>query len=160
MCNAAQGQEHKPRRPLAKHKKRIRTRKDLSFTRMDPHPHFPGRELFTNWVTPDSDKDTIWSDELDIGLAMSVEIAELARSDMREAYLAVQCALTSEAWRTEGWGQEYGFASGVAVLAMFGLQYLEVLGEPFDPERQQQNLLKRKMGVREAIAAAGLEVKP
>jgi hypothetical protein len=91
------------------------------------------------------------------------EIAQLARVDEHDAYTAIVQALTARTWNDQC-AEEYGFADGLARLALIGLRAL-AMGEDcpfpteFDVERARQASLAIRVEVMEAQLKA-LKVKP
>lgn len=125
-----------PAKPALPPKPQIKTRDDLSFTRRDE-----GGRL-VNWSIP-HDRNGNWGELYEVGQGFLAEIAELAAHDEREAYHAVQFALSgSQEFRrgqgtgfgNTGWGQESGFAEAIARAVIDGLRARKGGQEAFDPK--------------------------
>lgn len=120
--------------------KRIRSREDLSFTKRDSE----GRLI--NWTMP-HDRNELWGPLYTVGQGyVDRELAELAAHDEREAYHAIEFALSgSHEFRrgpethfgNTGWGQECGFAEAVARAAIEGLRARRSGAAAFDPEAKK-----------------------
>ncbi len=121
-------------------RKRIRSREDLSFTKRDSE----GRLI--NWTMP-HDRYEEWGPRYEVGQGyVDKELAELATHDEREAYHAIQFALSgshefrrgpSTHFGNSGWGQECGFAEAVARAAIEGLRARRAGAQAFDPKAKK-----------------------
>ena len=114
-----------------------RSRKDLSFTRLD------AESRLTNWVV--EPRERLWTDGIDRGEAFFQEVAELAGNDEHEAYNAVRFAFSGDwepmpgsgtQWNNRRPGEECGFADAVARAVIDGLRARRAGAESFDPERK------------------------
>ena len=114
-----------------------RSRKDLSFTRLD------AESRLTNWVV--EPREHLWTDGIDRGKAFFQEVVELAGNDEREAYNAVRFAFSGDwpsmtsgntQWSNRRPGEECGFADAVARAVIDGLRARRNGATPFDPERK------------------------
>lgn len=147
-CEQAMTQPASPPPPP---KNQIKTRDDLSFTKRDEE----GRLI--NWSLS-HDKGDLWGETYALGQRFMDEIAELAMHNEREAYLAIQFALSGQEFRhgaethfsNSGWGQECGFVEAIARAAIDGLRRRSEGGIPFDPEkkaRQGRKSLPRQKNI-------------
>jgi len=134
----------------------ITTLDDLSFTACDADG------IRCDWQP---DRDALSPPAaMHYGLAcVTRELAQLARVDEHDAYSAIVQALTSHTWNDQC-SEEYGFADGLARLAIIGLRAVAKGGEcPFDtefePERAYHAALATRVQAMEAQLKA-LKVKP
>lgn len=106
----------------------VRSRRELSFTKMIGRgDDEPGH--LRNWHVPHG-QDDYWSQGIEEGERFCREAMELSLHDETEAFDAIRFAFDSPEWKG-GWGQEHGFASSIARLAIVGMRALAAGAEPF-----------------------------
>jgi hypothetical protein len=101
----------------------ILSRDDLSFTKRNPMGHLE------NWP---NEHQQLWDDGNHAGKERFADVVTLAAVNEYEAYNAFRFALLSRNWSSLGYGEEDGFASELAKLAIAGLRALQGGFPPFD----------------------------
>lgn len=106
----------------------IRSREDLSFTRREGCSD-NSAGLLNNWHAPHCNDD-YWHQGQAEGERRFREVMQLALYDETEAARAIRFALAAKTWNG-GWGEEDGFASALARVAIAGIRALSAGAEPF-----------------------------